>query len=449
MLNLTLNNISLKREALSNMFNSYVSKTQKSKDLYERAKIVLPAGVSYSIRYFKPYPFYTARAKGSKLYDVDGNEYVDFWLGHTALILGHSPPAVVEAVKRQLESGTHYGTSHELEIKLAEQVVKIVPSAEMVRFTNSGTEANMYATRLARAYTGRSKIAKFEGGWHGGYDALHTGVKYPFNIPESAGLTAGALQDTVVLPFNNLEGVKEKLKNKRVASIVVEPVLGAGGGIPAEKEFLKGLRELCDEKGILLIFDEVITGFRLALGGGQQYYGVTPDITVFGKILGGGFPIGAFCGRREIMERIDMLIYERPYYSFHGGTFAANPISMTAGLATLKILESGQLINKLNKVGGKIREQLREIFEVNDVDVQVTGAGSLFSTHFTKEEVKDARAASKADKKKQIDYHLNLITNGVFFLPTHTGALSTAHSEEDIEKLFSETERYARLRKAM
>ena len=431
-------------EVLSSMFDSYTSKTQKSKKLYERAKSVLPAGVSYAIRHFEPYPFYTARSKGSKLFDVDGNEYVDFWLGHTALILGHSPPIVVEAVKKQLENGTHYGTSHQLEIKLAEQIVKIVASAEMVRFTNSGTEANMYATRLARAYTGRSKIAKFEGGWHGGYDALHTGVKYPFNIPESAGLTAGALQDTIVLPFNDLEGVSERLKNKEVASITIEPVLGAGGGIPAEKEFLKGLRELCNERGILLIFDEVITGFRLAPGGGQQYYGVTPDITVFGKILGGGFPIGAFCGRREIMERIDTLVYRRPYYSFHGGTFAANPISMTAGLATLKVLEDGQLINKLNNVGGKIRENLKEIFEANEMKVQVTGAGSLFNTHFTKEEVKDTRAASKADKKKQVDYHLNLIANGVFLLPTHTGALSTVHSETDIKKLLLETEKYAK-----
>ena len=435
-------------EVLSDMFDSYTSKTRKSKELHERAKTVLPAGVSYAIRHFEPYPFYTARAKGSKLFDVDGNEYVDFWLGHTALILGHSPPAVVEAVKKQLENGTHYGTSHELEIKLAEQIVKIVPSAEMVRFTNSGTEANMYATRLARAYTDRSKIAKFEGGWHGGYDALHISVKYPFDVPESAGLTTGALQDTIVLPFNDLEGVKERLKNKEVASITIEPVLGAGGGIPVEKEFLKGLRELCNERGILLIFDEVITGFRLAPGGGQQYYGVTPDITVFGKILGGGFPIGAFCGRRDIMERIDTLVYERPHYSFHGGTFAANPISMTAGLATLKILEDGQLANKLNNGGGKIREKLREIFEADDVDVQVTGAGSLFNTHFTKGEVKDARAPSKTDKKKQVDYHLRLIANGVFFLPTHTGALSIAHSETDIEKLFLETEKYAKQCKA-
>jgi glutamate-1-semialdehyde 2,1-aminomutase len=426
------------------MSKEYISKTPKSKALYERAKRVLPAGVSYGIRYFEPYPFYTAKAKGSKLCDVDGNEYVDFWLGHTALILGHSPPAIVKAVKEQLQNGTHYGTSHELEIQLAEKVANIVSNAEMTRFTNSGTEANMYATRLARAYTGRNKIAKFEGGWHGGYDALHIGVKYPFDIPESAGLTTGALQDTILLPFNNLEGVKERLKNELVASIVIEPILGAGGGVVAEKEFLKGLREFCDEKDILLIFDEVITGFRLAPGGAQQYYGVTADIIVFGKILGGGFPIGAFCGSRKIMERLDTRIYERPLYTFHGGTFTANPITMKAGLATLKLLEDGRLIDRLNKTGKKIREELRETFEANNIDVQVIGDSSIFNVHFTKENIKDADTVFKADRKKLFDYNLNLIANGVFLLPTHNGALSTAHSEEDIEKLFSETEKYAK-----
>jgi len=430
------------------MPEEYVSKTPKSRVLYERAKKVLPAGVSYAIRYFEPYPFYTARARGSKLYDVDGNEYIDFWLGHTALILGHSPPAVVKAVKRQLEDGTHYGTSHQLEIELAEQVAKMVPNAEMVRFTVSGTEANMYATRLARAHTGRSKIAKFEGGWHGGYDALHVGVKYPFDMPESAGLTAGTLQDTIVLPFNDLDGVKEKLKNEKVACIAIEPVLGAGGGVPAEKEFLKGLREFCDEKDILLIFDEVITGFRLAPGGTQQYYGVTSDITVFGKILGGGFPIGALCGGKKIMERLDTHVYERPHYSFHGGTFTANPITMTAGLATLKRLEDGMLINKLNKLGDKTRIQLREVFASNGLDVQVTGASSIFNVHFTKEEVKDANAAFKADRKKLLDYNLELIANGVFFLPTHIGTLSSAHTRADMDKLLSETEKYAKQCKA-
>ena len=426
------------------MLENYVSKTQKSMALYERAKKVLPAGVSYGIRFFEPYPFYTARARGSKLYDVDGNEYVDFWMGHGTHILGHSPQVVLEAVKRQIENGTHYGTSHELEVALAEQMVKMVPSAEMVRFTNSGTEANMYAIRLARAYTRRSKIIKFEGGWHGGYDALHVGVKFPFDVPESAGLTTGATQDTILAIFNNLEDVEAKTRKEPIAAIIIEPVLGAGGCIPAEREFLKGLREICDEKGILLIYDEVITGFRLAPGGAQQYYGVLPDITVFGKILGGGFPVGAFCGRREIMERLNPLVYERPNYSFHGGTFCANPVTMAAGLATLKALEDGSIITKLNEQGEKVRETLKEIFEAKDIDVQVTGAGSLFTTHFTGKEIKNACDVFEADRKRLAEYHTNLISRGVFFLPTHFGSISAAHTDADIEKLFQETENYAK-----
>ena len=421
----------------------YASKTPISKALYQRAKKVLPAGVSYSIRYFEPYPFFAAKAKGSKLYDVDKNEYIDFWLGHTALILGHSPRQVMVAVKKQLENGTIYGTSHEQEVALAEQVVKMVPSAEMVRFANSGTEANMYATRLARAFTGRDRIAKFLGGWHGGYDALHVGVKPPFDLPESAGLTQGALRDTILLPFNDLDGVEKRLKNEQPASIIIEPVLGAGGGIPVEKEFLKGLREFCDRKDILLIFDEVITGFRLAPGGGQEYYGVKPDITVLGKILGGGFPVGAFCASKKIMERIDNITYKRPNYSFHGGTFAANPITMTAGLSTLRILEDGKVTGRLNKLGDKIKAEIQQVFGRKAIDIQTTGVGSLFNIHFTKECIKDPQAASRADKKKAFDYNLALIANGVFFLPTHSCALCTAHSEEDLEKLLRETERYA------
>ncbi|MEM3770476.1 MAG: aminotransferase class III-fold pyridoxal phosphate-dependent enzyme, partial [Candidatus Bathyarchaeia archaeon] len=305
-------------------------------------------------------------------------------------------------------------------------------------------EANMYAIRLARAYTGKSKIIKFEGGWHGGYDALHVGVKHPFDVPEAAGLTVGATQDTVLAVFNNLEDVKAKVQKNSAAAIIIEPILGAGGCIPAEKEFLKGLREICDERGILLIYDEVITGFRLAPGGAQQYYGVLPDITVFGKILGGGFPVGAFCGRREIMERLNPLMYERPNYSFHGGTFCANPITMAAGLATLKVLEDGNIISRLNGAGEKVRKTLREIFEVKGIRVQVTGAGSIFTTHFTSKEVRNARDTFEGDKKRLAEYHTNLIARGAFFLPTHFGSISAAHTDADMEKLFQATEDYAK-----
>lgn len=424
------------------LLEHYISKTSKSRKLYGKAKKFLPAGVSYFIRHFEPYPFYTKEAKGSKIVDIDGNEYIDFWMGHYSLIFGHSPPEVVKAVREQIERGFHYGTSHELEVAMAEQIVKMVPSAKMVRFTNSGTEAAMYATRLARTYTDREKIVKVEGCWHGGYDALHKAVKPPFDIPETSGITSGVSKDTITIPFNDLEGARKKLKKEEFAAIIVEPVLGAGGGIPAEKDFLKGLREICTEKHALLVFDEVITGFRLAPGGAQQYFGVLPDITILGKIMGGGLPVGAIAGSKEVMEHMDPMLYERTKFSFHGGTFCANPVVMTAGLATLKELEDGRIQSQLNKRGNNIRQKLSEIFERKNVDAQVTGVSSLFQTHFTHKKLKDVDGVYRADRKKLEDYHLYLITKGVFFLPTKVGALSRAHSEEDLENLIAETENY-------
>jgi glutamate-1-semialdehyde 2,1-aminomutase len=426
------------------LLKRYISKTSRSRKLYDRAKKFLPAGVSYFIRHFEPYPFYTKEARGSKIVDIDGNEYIDFWMGHYTLILGHSPPEVIKAVRDQIDKGFHYGTSHELEVAMAEQIVKMVPSAKMVRFTNSGTEAAMYATRLARAYTDREKIVKVEGCWHGGYDALHKAIKPPFDIPETSGITSGVLKDTLTIPFNNLEGARKKLKKEEFAAVIVEPVLGSGGGLPAEKDFLKGLKEICTEKNALLMFDEVITGFRLAPGGAQQYFGILPDITILGKIMGGGFPVGAIAGSREIMEHMDPTLYERPKFSFHGGTFCANPVVMAAGLATLKELEDGKLQNQLNRSGDKVRQQLTEVFGRKNVDVQVIGISSLFQTHFTHEKLKDVEGVFRADREKLEDYHLYLITKGVFFLPTKLGALSRAHSKEDFEKLIAETENYMR-----
>ncbi len=424
------------------MPSRYLSKTPKSKNLYGKAKRVLPAGVSYFLRYIEPHPFYTTRAKGSKLYDVDGNEYIDFWIGHYALILGHSPPLVTREVKRQLDKGTHYGTAHELEIILAEQVAKMVPTAQMIRFTNSGTEAIMYATRLARAVTHREGVGKFEGGWHGGYDALHVAVKQPFDVAESNGLTQGALQDTVILPYNRIAPIRKILKRRKLAAVFVEPVMVSGGCIPAKTDFLEELRELCTENGTLLVFDEIITGFRLAPGGAQQLLGIKPDITVLGKILGGGFPIGAVAASREIMEHMNPLTYQRPNFAFHGGTFTANPITMTAGLATLKALEDGRSINRLNRQGDHLRKQLRDIFERKNLDAQVTGSSSLWHTHFTKEKIEDSNTVARADKEKLRRYHMHLIENGVFFLPGKAGGLSSAHTKADLERLLSETESY-------
>jgi glutamate-1-semialdehyde 2,1-aminomutase len=422
----------------------YEKKRHKSEKLYARAKRVLPAGVSYFIRYFAPYPFYVSYARGSKIHDVDGNTYVDFWMGHYTHILGHNPAPIRRAVEKQLGKGVHLGVCHELEVALAEQVVKMVPSAEMVRFTNSGTEASMYATRLARAHTGKNKIVKFEGGWHGGYDALQVAVKPPVDVPETSGLPEEVVKNTVVAPFNDIETTRQRTKNKEIAAFIIEPVLGSGGGIPAEKEFLQGLQELSHEKDALLIFDEVITGFRLSPGGAQKFYSVIPDLTILGKILGGGFPVGAVVGRREIMERLDATVYERPQLCFHGGTFSANPITMTAGLTMLKLLEDGTIIRQLNKRGVKLRQQLKEIFERNQIDVQVTGEGSLFLVHFTREEIKDIHGVSRADRQRLDNYHTSLMMNGVFFLPRKLGALSIAHAEADLEKLLTRTEDFAK-----
>jgi glutamate-1-semialdehyde 2,1-aminomutase len=422
----------------------YEEKRPKSKKLYVRAKKVLPAGVSYFIRYFEPYPFYVSHARGSKIHDVDGNTYIDFWMGHYTHILGHNPAPIRRAVERQLEKGIHLGVCHELEVALAEQMVKMVPSADMVRFTNSGTEASMYATRLVRAHTGKDKIVKFEGCWHGGYDALQIAVKPPLDVLETSGLPEEVVKNTIVAPFNDLETTRQKTKNEKIAAFIIEPVLGSGGGIPAEREFLQGLRELSHEKNALLVFDEVITGFRLSPGGAQKFYGVIPDLTILGKILGGGFPVGAVVGRRGIMERLDATIYERPQLCFHGGTFSANPITMTAGLTMLKLLEDGSIIRQLNKCCAKLRQQLKEIFERNQIDVQVTGEGSLFLVHFTREEIKDVHGVSRADKQRLDDYHTSLMMNGVFFLPRKLGALSKAHTEADLEKLLTKTEYFAK-----
>ena len=424
------------------MPKDYYSKTPRSRAVYQRAGRVLPAGVSYFIRYFEPYPFYINWAKGSRIRDVDGNSYIDFWMGHYAHILGHSPPHIVEAVKSQIEHGTHYGVCHELEVVLAEKIVRMVPCAEMVRFSCSGTEAAMYATRLGRAYTGRRKVLKFAGGWHGGYDALHLAVSPPFDLPESNGINDDVVKNTLVSTFNDFDQTENLVRGQDVAAILVEPVLGAGGCIPAEKEFLKGLRELSNQIGALLIFDEIITGFRLAPGGGQEYYGITPDIAIFGKILGGGFPIGAIVGQREIMERMNPLLYERPRFSFQGGTFTANPTSLTAGLEMLRSLEDGSIIEKLNRDGDLVRRKLEAVFVERQVEAKVTSAGSLFRVHFTGEEVKNAETAYKADKSKLDEYHKALITNGVFFLPGKNGALSNAHSKEDIEQFLDATEKH-------
>ena len=432
---------------MSNLaLEEYIEKTPRSRQLHERACKVLPAGVTYFIRFYEPYPFYAASAQGTRVRDVDGNEYLDFWLGHTALILGHAHPEVLEAVNIQLKQSSLFGVPHESEVALAERIAEALPSVEMLRFTNSGTEASMYSARLCRAYTGRAKLAKFIGGWHGGYDSLHVGVKPPVYENQSAGLPPWIRDQVLLLPFNDLEGTESLLRKegKQVAAVYVEPVQGAGGVVPAERDFLRGLRELCDEVGALLVFDEVMTGFRLGYSGGQGFYGVTPDVTILGKIIGGGFPIGAFGSRREIMEKLDPRGKKPRDTSFHGGTFTGNPVSCVAGTATLDVLRRGSVYEHINALGAEVRKGLHDAFDSVGLDAHVTGEGSLFQTHFTRRPVRSAQDALSADRALLIDYHTYLIRRGILFLPTHAGALAAMHSLEDVKQLIYTTEDFAR-----
>lgn len=425
--------------------DGYVKETPESQKWFERAKKVLPAGVTYSIRDIEPYPFYVDHAEGVKIVDVDGNEYTDYWVGHGALILGHSPNTVVEAVSEQLPNGTHYGFAHKKEVELAERIVDMIPCAEMVRFTSSGTEANMYAVRLARSYTERIKIAKIRGGWHGGYDVLHKAVHPPFDIPESAGLDPKALENTMVLPFNDLDAAREAVDENDLACIIVEPVMGAAGFITPEPGYLEGLRDICDDSDTLLIFDEVITGFRLSEGGAQGYYDVVPDITVMGKILGGGFPIGALCGLKDIFELIDHRKHpDMEERSAHGGTFTGNPISTTAGIATLDYLKKKKVYEKINPLGERIREGLRDICERYTLPASVTGVGSMFALHFQAKPPKKTRATTLNNPESASAYYDHMLEGGITYMSRDISHcfICEPHSQRDVDEYLTLTEEF-------
>jgi glutamate-1-semialdehyde 2,1-aminomutase len=423
----------------------YEERTKKSESLYERAKKVLPAGVSYSIRALPPYPFYVKEAKGVKLLDVDENTYTDYWVGHGALILGHSPHPVIQAVDKQLDKGTHFGFAHEFEVALAEKIVKHIPSAEKIRYCASGTEANMYGTRLARAYTGKMKMLKIEGGWHGGYDSLHAYVNPPYGKLESAGLNLKTIKDTFAVPFNDLKSTREMVKKHDFACIILEPVMGAAGFITPEPGYLEGLREICDENDVLLVFDEVVTGFRLGLGGAQEYYGVKPDITILGKIIGGGFPIGAFCSSEEIMEKINHIKYPEPETrSAHGGTFTGNPVSTIAGRATIAELEKGLIYKNINRLGEKMREGLEDIFQKSHIPASVTGIGSVFGIHFQKAPPKNAGETRRNNMEATRAYFKHMLENGIIYLsPTTSHSwICSPHTTEDVEAYLTATEEF-------
>jgi len=417
----------------------------RSEELFERAKRLIPGGVNSPVRAFKPYPFFTRYAEGSRIFDVDGKEYIDYCMGYGPLILGHAPRPVVEAVRDQLEKGTLYGTPTEQEVELAELICEAVPCAEMVRLVNTGTEATMSAIRAARGFTGRKKVVKFEGCYHGSHDYVLVKAgsgAATFGVPDSLGIPEETTGNTIVLPYNDFESFEDAIEREGegVAAVIIEPVVGNSGVIPPKKGYLEFIRKLTRDKGIVLIFDEVITGFRLAFGGAQEYYGIVPDMATLGKVMGGGFPIGAFAGKREIMETVapSGKVYQ-------AGTFSGNPISVTAGLATLKTIRSkgSAFYRELELKSKRISAAMRDLAEDHDLPVQVNDVASMFQVFFSDNEVYDYESARKADKEMFMRYHRKLLKKGIFIPPSQfeTCFISSEHTEEDILETIEAVER--------
>ncbi len=425
---------------------NYRRRTIKSGRLYSRSAKVFPGGISHNIRYFEPYPFFVNSAKGRQLRDVDGNKYTDYWMGHWALILGHSPKPVADALAQQVRNGTLYGTVNDVSIELGETIQKLMPRAEMMRFSSTGSEATMYAVRLARAKTGRRVIAKAIGGWHGFNTTLMQTVNYPFEAEEGPGLVQDEGQYVESIPFNNLDASLKVLETIRddLACVIIEPVLGGAGCITPVDGYLQGLQEFAKKNGSLFILDEIVTGFRLSLNGAASIYKLEPDLFTLGKIAGGGMPIGIVCGDKEIMSLADPVARKdkEARCAIGGGTFSANPVTMTAGLATLNFLKKNKgVYTKIDRLGNMARKGLTKIFAEAEIPCQVTGTGSIFLTHFRKDVVMNASDVATSDKALLAKYHFALVADyGIFFLPTKMGALSYAHDEGDVKKLLAATE---------
>lgn len=437
--------------SLDKYLKIYESKTKRSKEIYEEARKLLPGGVAGNGAFMKPYPLYIDRAKGSKVIDVDGNEYIDLLCGSGPMILGHSPDRVIEAVKKRLDLGTNIILSTELILELAKKIIKHMTSIEMLRFVNSGSEATYMTMRAARAYTKKDKIAKFEGNYHGQHDfalictrSIGQGpISNPLGVTESAGIPKCVLENIVILPYNNIEASISLIKRHahQLAAVIMEPVAGFSmGAIPADKEFIREVRRVTEDNGVLLIFDEIVTGFRLSgLNGASAYYGVKPDLTALGKIIGGGFPIGAYGGRKDIMEEVvtpTRTAEDREKRIFSSGTFSGNPISMIAGATLIKELEENlDIYPRIDTFGEEIREGIKKLGKDLGVSIQTTGLGSIFHIHFADHPIKDKRDALKADVAKQTEFSMGLIANGVLLPPQHPGFTCYAHSESEIDQV--------------
>ena len=415
--------------------------TKSSKILYERSKKSIPGGVNSPVRAFKSvdmeYPKIIKKAKGSKLYDEDNNEFIDCIGSWGPMILGHNHEKVVEAVKKEIENGTSFGLPTKKEVELAELIKECFPSIDKVRLTTSGTEAGMAAVRLARAFTGKNKILKFEGCYHGHSDSLMVKAGsglLTFGHQDSNGITEGVMKDTITLPFGNIEKLKKLINDdKDIACIIVEPIPANMGLIVPEKEFLKFLRDICDEKNIILIFDEVISGFRVSLGGAQELYNISPDLTILGKIIGGGYPVGAFGGKEEIMNMVAPI-----GNVYHAGTLSGNPISVTAGFETISaIRKTDDFYKVLSERVSNLVSEIQDLIKKYNIPATINHVGSLYTVFFSEKKIENLEDAMETSDEMYNIYFSTMLDEGIIIPPSKYEAhfISYSHNEKDFEKI--------------
>ena len=421
--------------------------TNNSKIIYEKAKKAIPGGVNSPVRAFqsvdKEYPIFIKSGNGSKLYDEDGNEYVDMIGSWGPMILGHNHPQVLEIVKKELENGTSFGLPTKKEVELAELVKSCFPSIEKLRLTTSGTEAAMASVRLARAFTGKNKIVKFEGCYHGHSDSLlvkaGSGL-LTFAHQDSNGITEGVVKDTITLPFGDFEKLKETLESEKdIACVIIEPIPANMGLIETKKEYLEKIREITKKEKVVLIFDEVISGFRISLGGAQEVFGITPDLTVLGKIIGGGYPVGGFGGKKEIMDLISPV-----GNVYHAGTLSGNPISVAAGIETISILKKNtEIYENINTKTENLVNQINELIKRYSIPASVNHFGSLFTIFFSKEKVDTLEKAISSNDEFYSIYFDTMLKNGIIVPPSKYEAhfVSYVHNDKDMEKFLTGVEK--------